>query len=464
MISEFSLPEPVLEVLSRLRGQGHEAFLVGGCVRDLLLRLAPSDWDVCTSAHPDAVKALFPGCLETGLRHGTVTALMPEPRQPGGHRMPVEITTWRAESGYSDHRHPDVVRFSTTLGDDLSRRDFTINAMAWHPETGLVDLFGGRDDLEAGIVRCVGDPIRRFREDALRMLRAVRFSSQLGFVLDADAAKAVRHRRDDLVHVSRERIQYEMTRTLTGIAPTRAALWWDTGLHALLFDLGGASPERFDGLPFTRLEQSLRSSGLQHVTRPTGRECDRAPHMGISPDAPHLPDGPDEDVLRWALFFRSCGMDSAERVEQVALWMRLYRFPNNRQAGIRKLLRLADAPMPPTHRNLRYAALSEGPGWLHAAFALRRYAGGATSPDLHGMIVPGDFPDGAFVRASLAGGATPCGSEFGALLDCLRMVPCEQPHLATPAVLSVLASAMRDRAEAAFRASVPPRFWLDARI
>ena len=437
MKSEFSPPEPVLEVLARLRGEGHEACLVGGCVRDLLLDLEPSDWDVCTSAHPDAVRTLFPGSIETGALHGTVTALMPVRTHPGGHRMPGEITTWRAESGYSDHRHPDVVRFSATLDADLSRRDFTINAMAWHPETGLLDLFGGREDLDAGIVRCVGDPIRRFREDALRMLRAIRFCSQLGFVLDPDAGMAIRHRRDDLVHVSRERIQYEMTRTLTGVAPTRAALWWDTGLHALLFDLGAGPPPEFDGMPFARLEEA-RLSGQMEA---------------------HRPDGPDTAVFRWALLFASCGLDTPEREESLALWMRLFRFPNNRQAGIRKLIRLAEVTAPHTARNLRHAALTEGLGWLEAAFDLRRHAKGIEPPVMTHLTFPGDLPDGGFVRDALAGGAMPYGTEFGALLACLRMAVCERPALEDRACLSLLASGMRDRACEAFRIGAPPRSW-----
>ena len=229
----FSPPEAVLSVMSRLFGHGHDAWLVGGCVRDLLLQRTPADWDVCTSAHPDTVLSLFPGSLDTGARHGTITALIACGDNPA-HRLPVEITTWRSESGYTDHRHPDVVRFSDSLETDLSRRDFTINAMAWHPEKGLVDLFGGREDLKRGLVRCVGDPLARFREDALRMLRAIRFCSQLGFQLDRDAMLAIRRHRDAIGHVSRERIQYELNRTLTGTCPSRASLWWETGLHSFL--------------------------------------------------------------------------------------------------------------------------------------------------------------------------------------------------------------------------------------
>ena len=204
-------PAPVGEALSRLEEAGYEAWCVGGCVRDSLLGKTPFDWDVTTNARPEETKACFPGArlVEIGAAHGTI-ALVPE----NGH--PIEITTYRADGTYSDSRHPDSVSFSRRLEDDLARRDFTVNAMAYHPRRGLVDLFQGREDLEQGILRCVGEPVRRFSEDALRILRCLRFASQLGFVIEASTAAALRERRGLLLALSQERVREELTKLLCG--------------------------------------------------------------------------------------------------------------------------------------------------------------------------------------------------------------------------------------------------------
>ena len=174
-----------LEVLDRLSGAGHRSVLVGGCVRDSLLSLAPHDYDIATAARPQAVKALFSHltCVETGLRHGTITVL--------SDGLPVEVTTFRREGVYSDHRRPDHVEFTDDLEGDLRRRDFTINAMAWSRE-GLVDRYGGQQDLLAGQVRCVGEADLRFEEDALRVLRGLRLCAQLDFTLEERTAAALR--------------------------------------------------------------------------------------------------------------------------------------------------------------------------------------------------------------------------------------------------------------------------------
>ena len=210
MKTEMTIPQAALDALEQLNRAGFSAWLVGGCVRDLLMGRTPGDYDITTAARPEQVEAVFAGerIIETGLKHGTVTVLL------GG--LPLEITTYRQEAAYSDHRHPDAVRFAPSLEADLSRRDFTVNAMAWHPAEGLVDLFGGREDLKAGIIRCVGRPEQRFSEDALRILRALRFASVLGFRLDGETRRAALERRELLSHVSRERIAAELTGILCG--------------------------------------------------------------------------------------------------------------------------------------------------------------------------------------------------------------------------------------------------------
>ena len=217
-------PAPVAACCGTLRRAGHEACPVGGCVRDLLLGRAPGDWDIATSARPEAVTALFERTVPTGLKHGTVTVLL------GG--MALEVTTFRGESGYSDGRHPDRVTFGVGLREDLARRDFTINAMALAPDGSVLDPFGGRADLARRLIRCVGEPERRFTEDALRMLRAVRFAAQLGFSLEARTAAALASCAPLLERVSGERIRAELEKTLLSPHPSLAALPVELGMLA----------------------------------------------------------------------------------------------------------------------------------------------------------------------------------------------------------------------------------------
>lgn len=210
------IPGGVAALCARLRSAGREAYPVGGCVRDLLLGRTPGDWDVTTSARPEEVMALFERTVPTGIKHGTVTVLT----GAGG----VEVTTFRAEGGYADGRHPDAVTFGGDLSGDLSRRDFTINAMALGPDGAVIDPFGGRADLKAGLIRCVGEPERRFGEDALRLLRALRFAAQLDFRLEEGTAAGVRACAPQLAYVSRERVAEELKRLVCGPAAGRVLL------------------------------------------------------------------------------------------------------------------------------------------------------------------------------------------------------------------------------------------------
>ena len=197
-------------VLNRLRNAGYEAFLVGGCVRDFLRNVAPHDYDATTSALPEEILRVFPDLptVETGIRHGTVTVF--------SDGLPVEVTTYRVDGDYADGRHPDQVTFTSRLSEDLARRDFTVNAMAWSPSEGVVDLYGGREDLANGVLRCVGDPERRFTEDGLRILRGLRFASVLEFSIDPAAESALRALKDRLNLVSAERIREELVKLLCG--------------------------------------------------------------------------------------------------------------------------------------------------------------------------------------------------------------------------------------------------------
>ena len=204
------LPPQVNTALGLLNEAGFEAFVVGGAVRDLLRGAPVHDWDVTTSALPEQTKAVFADyrLIETGIKHGTVTVLL--------DGIPLEITTYRTEGTYSDHRRPDRVEFTRSLHEDLARRDFTVNAMAWHPETGVVDPYGGQADLKNRIIRCVGDPDKRFQEDALRMLRGLRFASRLGFSIEEDTSAAIHRNRELLSAIAAERIREELTGLLCG--------------------------------------------------------------------------------------------------------------------------------------------------------------------------------------------------------------------------------------------------------
>jgi len=232
---DFSLPKNILYIISGINEHGYEAHIVGGCVRDLLIGRIPSDWDITTNASPYVIKSIFPKTYDTGLKHGTVTVVI--------DNEPYEVTTWRRESGYSDHRRPDRVYAADSLTEDLSRRDFSMNAMAYHPEEGLIDPFGGLCDIKSKIIRCVGDPYQRFSEDALRMLRAVRFSAQLEFDLENHTKEAIRSLAADLSHVSRERIRAELDRILESPSPEKFGLLWETGLNSVVFpDTESLSP------------------------------------------------------------------------------------------------------------------------------------------------------------------------------------------------------------------------------
>lgn len=247
----FPLDPGAAALLTRLHAAGHAAYAVGGCVRDSLLGQTPHDWDLCTSATPEQVLELFgeAHCIPTGLQHGTVTV------KHGGELY--EITTFRTEGAYSDGRHPDHVAFVPDVKEDLARRDFTINAMAYNAEEGLIDPFGGQNDLAAGIVRAVGEPQRRFEEDALRILRLYRFAARFGFVIDPATGQAARALCRHLDCVSEERIAEELSRLLAAPAP---GAYLEAEVLAVIFpELDAAE------LPESRRILDALEPGMEHV-------------------------------------------------------------------------------------------------------------------------------------------------------------------------------------------------------
>ena len=233
----IDLPKNVENIIGSLEEHGFEGFAVGGCVRDSLLKKTPKDWDITTDALPVDMKKIFKKTFDTGIAHGTVTVLM--------DGVGYELTTYRIDGNYSDGRHPDSVSFSKSLSEDLCRRDFTINAMAYSNKKGIVDLFDGRKDLQNGIIRAVGDAKKRFDEDALRMLRAVRFAAQLGFKIDDDTFEAIKEKAKLLSNVSKERIFVELNKSLCGDFAQNIKMVYTSGLY------------RYIGKEFAKLDENI---------------------------------------------------------------------------------------------------------------------------------------------------------------------------------------------------------------
>ena len=236
---QIQLPDKVHHIINTLEEAGYEAYAVGGCVRDSILGRKPDDWDITTSAKPEEIKRLFPRTVDTGIKHGTVTVLL------GGEGF--EVTTYRVDGVYEDGRHPSEVTFTASLKEDLKRRDFTINAMAYNARTGLVDLYGGLADMENRVIRCVGIAGERFDEDALRMLRAVRFSAQLSFRIEEATGEAVKALAPNLQKISAERIQVELVKLVTSPNPDYLRTAYELGITAQIlpeFDLCMETPQR----------------------------------------------------------------------------------------------------------------------------------------------------------------------------------------------------------------------------
>ena len=250
----IKLPDDVQFIIHTLQLHGFEAYAVGGCVRDSILGREPGDWDITTSAMPEETKALFDKTFDTGIEHGTITVLL--------NHEGYEVTTYRIDGKYEDSRHPKEVTFTRNLKEDLLRRDFTINAMAYSHETGIVDEFEGMEDLKRRVIRCVGCAKDRFTEDALRILRAVRFAAQLDFVIEDETYKAIAEIAPNLVHVSKERIQVELTKLLLSDHPEKIWMVDETGIADYVTS---GFPEVFE----RELERENSHLSLIHISEPT---------------------------------------------------------------------------------------------------------------------------------------------------------------------------------------------------
>ena len=338
---KIQLPEKVKVMIQTLEAAGYEAYAVGGCVRDSVLGRIPADWDITTSALPEQVKELFHRTIDTGIEHGTVTVMM--------DKEGFEVTTYRVDGEYRDHRHPEQVNFTGELKEDLRRRDFTINAMAYNDRCGMVDAFGGIEDLKHGVIRCVGVARERFEEDALRILRAVRFAAQLGFEIEKETADAARALAGNLKYISAERIQTELVKLLVSPHPEMLRTAYELGITRVVlpeFDVMMETPQHhphhmysvgehtLKALEFTDPEKVLRLSVLFHDF---GKPQTRTTVDGVDHFHGHANVSAQETVrIMRRLKFDNATMD---QVKRIVLYHDARPQPDERQ--IRRLLHRA---------------------------------------------------------------------------------------------------------------------------
>ncbi len=352
---KIQLPDQVNKIIDTLEKAGYEAYAVGGCVRDSILGRTPDDWDITTSAKPEDCKRLFPRTVDTGIKHGTVTVLL------GGEGF--EVTTYRIDGVYEDGRHPREVTFTANLKEDLRRRDFTINAMAYNERSGPVDLYGGMQDMENRIIRCVGDARERFDEDALRMLRAVRFSAQLGYRIDEKTGEAVKAMASNLQKISAERIQAELVKLVTSPHPDYLRTAYELGITAQVlpeFDLCMETPQRHKHHCYDVGEHILHSM------------------LGVEPDK----------VLRLAMLFHDIGKPQTLTVDADGTThnkkhplegekitrkvMRRLKFDNDTTEKVTKLVLYHDYDIAPTEAGVRRAVNRIGEDIFAMIFVVRR--------------------------------------------------------------------------------------------
>lgn len=350
----IELPEAVRNIINTLQSAGYEAWAVGGCVRDSILGRVPDDWDITTSARPEQVKAIFKKTVDTGIQHGTVTVLW--------NRAGYEVTTYRIDGEYEDSRHPKEVQFTASLREDLRRRDFTINAMAYNEEAGLVDIFGGIEDIRAKKIRCVGEPMERFSEDALRMMRAVRFSAQLGYEIEEETEAAICRLSPTLQKISAERIRTELVKLLISPHPELLEACWRTGMTAVFL------PE------FDRMMETSQNN--PHHCYNVGEHTIRA----MKASAP-------EKTLRLTLLFHDMGKPETKTTDGEGIdhfrghevkssdmartVMRRLKFDNNTIDRVVRLVRAHDIKIEPGQKYMRRALNRLGEDIFPELFAVK---------------------------------------------------------------------------------------------
>ncbi|MFR8238742.1 MAG: CCA tRNA nucleotidyltransferase [Dorea sp.] len=332
------LPEKVNTIIHTLQEHGYEAYAVGGCVRDSVLGREPEDWDITTSALPEETKALFRRTFDTGIEHGTVTVLL--------DKEGFEVTTYRIDGKYEDSRHPKEVKFTRNLREDLLRRDFTINGMAYNDKDGLIDIFGGMEDLNAGVIRCVGNAVERFSEDALRILRGVRFAAQLGFTIEEATEEGMRKLAPTLQNISAERIQAELVKMLVSPRPDMLRTAYDLGITKEFL------PE-FDRLMVTEQEtpHHMYNVGEHTLHALMNIRADKVLRLTMLLHDMGKPDYKTVDADGVA-HFKKHALKSEEIARTV---LRRLKFDNDTIHKVTKLVLYHDYRMPATARNVRRA-------------------------------------------------------------------------------------------------------------
>ena len=321
----IEMPYEAEWIIDSIRRHGYEAFIVGGCVRDAVLGRIPGDWDITTSAKPEQVKEIFGKTVDTGLKHGTVTIIK--------HGSGYEVTTYRIDGEYLDGRHPETVEFTPDLREDLKRRDFTINAMAYSHETGIVDEFEGMEDLKRRVIRCVGCAKDRFTEDALRILRAVRFAAQLDFVIEDETYKAIAEIAPNLVHVSKERIQVELTKLLLSDHPEKI---WMVDATGIADYVTSGFPEVFE----RELErENSHNAGENETPGTSGCLVDGASRDALKECWIGLAALPADKSHRWAGFLRHMTAEQAVKI------LRGLKLDNDTIGNVKNMITAFQAPL-----------------------------------------------------------------------------------------------------------------------
>lgn len=352
---KITLPEKVSRIIDTFMRAGYEAYAVGGCVRDSILGKEPEDWDITTSATPAEIKALFPRTIDTGIAHGTVTVML--------GKEGFEVTTYRIDGKYEDSRHPKEVTFTPNLTEDLKRRDFTINAMAYNEKDGLVDVFDGIGDLNRRIIRCVGDAKKRFTEDALRMMRAVRFAAQLGFRIDPDTKQAILALAPSLKQISAERIQTELVKLLVSEHPEEMRTLYETGLTKIMlpeFDVMMQTKQNNPHHIYTVGEHTI--AALSHVEKDKVLRLTMLLHDVAKP----LCRITGEDGFHHFYDHQRRGREIAEGI------LRRLKFDNDTTDRVCRLIAGHDDNPPVTERNVRRAVVRLGQKAFPDIFAVKR--------------------------------------------------------------------------------------------
>lgn len=370
----MDIPEKAAYIITRLTEHGFEAFAVGGCVRDAILGRVPGDWDITTSARPEQVKELFPRTIDTGIQHGTVTVML--------DKEGFEVTTYRIDGEYEDSRHPKSIEFTTNLVEDLKRRDFTINAMAYNPKVGLVDAFDGMGDLERRLIRCVGKAEERFDEDALRMLRAVRFAGQLGFSIHEDTRLAIRKNADTLKNISAERIRAELDKLLASKEPGLLMEAYEIGITRVILPEWDAMVETEQNNPHHIYSVGGHTIKVLEAVQRLWQQETKEKNAAREENAKR------HSILCWAALLHDCGKPSAKTCDGMGIdhfhghgekgssiargILRRLKFDNYTVDAVLRLVKWHDCRFEGNQKTVRRVANKIGTDLMEDLFLLQR--------------------------------------------------------------------------------------------